>query len=128
MVLSIFLAQALGLYFLITGFAMIINGDRAMILLEKILKDEALIFITGFIALILGILLVLSHNIWVMGWPVIITILAWLALFKGIMRVVYPHKAVVLAEKVINNTKGFYTVSVVVFAIGLFLVYHGFFA
>lgn len=125
--LSIFLAQALGLYFLILGFAMVINGERAKDLIGKILKDDSLVFITGIIALIIGILLVLSHNIWVMGWPVVITILAWLALIKGIMRVVYPMKAMMIAEKVISSSKSYYTVSVIVFVIGLFLAYHGFF-
>ena len=123
---SIFLAQALGLYFLIVGFALISNGDQLKGLVSKILEDDALLFVTGFIALILGVLMVISHNLWVMDWRIVITLVAWLMFIKGVVRVVFPKKAVNISKKWIKSNTAYYTTSVIVLLLGFFLGYHGF--
>lgn len=124
---SIFLARALGLYFLIIAISMLINGEKIKPLLTNIINDASLLFVTGFMALIIGILLVVSHNIWVADWRVVITIVAWMALFKGIMRVACPQFALDASKKWVGNDFTYNLSMVLVLLIGLFLSYHGFF-
>ena len=38
-----------------------------------------------------GLALVLTHNVWRADWPVIITILGWLAAIGGAVRIVMPQ-------------------------------------
>lgn len=35
--------------------------------------------------LLLGLIIVLTHNIWVWGWPVVITIFGWIILSKAVL-------------------------------------------
>ena len=35
--------------------------------------------------------MVLVHNVWVADWRIVITLLAWLTLIKGIVRLNLPH-------------------------------------
>jgi len=123
---SIFLAQALGLYLLIVGFSLIINASRIKPLLIQIIDNPALLFVSGFMALIIGIALVVSHNLWVADWRVLITITAWLAFLKGIVRIVFPQVALSESKKWVENDAAYYTTSVIVIIIGLVLGYHGF--
>ncbi len=125
--ISIFLAQALCLYFVIISISLLTNGERVKMLLNKIMDNEGMLFLSGFIALIFGILLVISHNLWVMDWPVVITLVAWLALVKGIVRVVFPDKAIELSRKWLMNDKVYYASTIIILLIGLFLGFHGFF-
>ncbi|MBY0501977.1 MAG: hypothetical protein K2P93_08285 [Alphaproteobacteria bacterium] len=124
---SIFLAKALGIYLLIIGLSMLINGQKIKPLLINIINDPSLLFVTGFVALILGIILVIGHNIWVADWRVVITIVAWMTLLKGIIRIACPQFALDASKKWVENTF-YYNVSMIfVLFIGSFLSYHGFF-
>ena len=46
---------------------------------------------TGYVTLILGLGTVILHNIWVFDWTVIITILGWCTLIKGILKMGFPE-------------------------------------
>lgn len=125
--ISFFLAQAFGLYFLIIGFGLVINGNRIRPLLNEMMDNPAMLLVSGFIALILGILLVLTHNIWVMDWRVIITIAGWMALIKGGMLIVFPQAMINFSKKWVGCNFTYYATMSFVFLIGIFLTYHGFF-
>jgi hypothetical protein len=88
---SIFLAQLIGPVLLVIGIGMLANraGYRAMA--EEFLKSRALIYLAGLLALVPGLAIVLVHNVWVLGWPVIITILGWLSVVGGVFRLLSPQ-------------------------------------
>jgi hypothetical protein len=126
MEISIFLAKSLGLYFIIVSVGMLLNGNKLKPILVDFLKDPGMVLMSGFLALIIGILIVVSHNIWVMGWPVIITVLGWFSLFKGIIRFMCP-------EMVINKTsiwiesRTTYNISLfIILLLGVVLLYFGY--
>ncbi|MFJ1267620.1 hypothetical protein ACD661_03495 [Legionella lytica] len=87
---SRFLAKAIGAYLLIVSLSMFINMNSFVSLVNEITKNEPLLFVTGFFTLIIGILLVLTHNLWVRDWRVIITLIAWLTLLKGASIIFHP--------------------------------------
>ena len=126
MEISIFLAKVLGIYLLVIGLSMLINGKTIKPLLINVINDPSLLFVTGFIALILGILLVVSHNIWVADWRIVITLVAWMALLKGIIRTACPQFALNASKKWIENSFNYNISMILVLLIGLFLSYHGF--
>ncbi len=126
MEISIFLAKVLGIYLLVIGLSMLINGKTIKPLLTNIINDPSLLFVTGFIALILGILLVVSHNIWAADWRIVITIVAWMALLKGIIRIACPQFAFNASKKWVENSFNYNISMILVLLIGLFLSYHGF--
>ncbi len=126
MELSIFLAKAIGLYYVILSLGMILNGARIKVLLMEIMNNPGLLFVTGFFTLIIGILLVTSHNIWVADWRVLITLLGWGALIKGVMIVTLPQFMIETSKKWMQNNVYYYTTMCIVFLIGIFLLYHGY--
>ena len=53
-------------------------------------KKGFMLYFFGIFALIIGLLVVLSHNVWEADYRVVITIIGWLALIKGIAYLTLP--------------------------------------
>ena len=123
--ISIFLAQLLGLYFVIAGVGMLVRPKALPALIEALGTPQS-IYPTGFIALMVGIPLILIHNIWDGSWRVIITIMAWLALLKGVARVFFPDTVVNWAESLAGNPAIVKAMVWVVVLVGACLLYLGF--
>lgn len=126
MEISIFLAKSLGLYFTIVGIGMLLNGNKLKSILVNFLKDPGMVLMSGFLALIIGILIVVSHNVWVMGWPVIITILGWFSLFKGVIRFMYPEMVIDKTSMWIENPVAYNISLFVIVLLGFVLLYFGY--
>lgn len=126
MELSIFLAKAFGLYLVIVSIACIFNYERLQPAVNSLVKNDAMLMLAAFLSLILGIILVLVHNVWVRDWPVLITLLAWLTLIQGIVRFYFPA----IVQKMtlsLQSKRSYLLMGVISFLIGLFLLYHGFY-
>lgn len=74
----------------------------------------------------LGIPLILIHNIWDGSWRVIITIIVWLVLLKGIARVFFPERAVGKVRSLVENTVIVKALIWAMIIIGFYLLYIGF--
>ena len=125
MITTTFLAKAFGLYLTLTGLAMIFNRKYYLEAAAEMLEHKGLSLFTSIFTLILGIILVLFHNVWVWNWALVITILAWLTLLKGVARMFFPRQF----EKAIRayeNCTFFYVLMVITVAIGVMLLCYGF--
>jgi uncharacterized protein YjeT (DUF2065 family) len=89
--MSIILAKIFGIYFVSVGIAIFLNPDRFKDIYRKMADNEHVILLGGIIALLLGAFVVSVHNIWVMGWPVILTVIGWMSLIKGVGILIYSH-------------------------------------
>ena len=55
----------------------------------KIDTEEGL-FAWGLVSFVVGIAMVLSYNVWAWNWQIVITILGWAALVKGLFLLFFP--------------------------------------
>ena len=124
--LSIFLAKTIGLYLVIVSAAFILKANELKPMALDMVRNPSLVMFSGILALIFGILIVVSHNIWVMDWRVIITLLGWLALLKGAMRLFFPEFAMSKMKKCVENNASYTIMMLITLFIGLVLLYFGF--
>ena len=68
---------------------------------QEFLRSPALIFFSGMILMPAGLAVVLSHNVWVLNWPLIITLLGWIAVISGALRIFAPDRAIKIGKKAI---------------------------
>ncbi|SEL07148.1 hypothetical protein SAMN04487910_1625 [Aquimarina amphilecti] len=87
--ISIFLAKFWGWYLLIFFLILSFNTNRIKQIFEN-LKDQKFLIITSFVAIIIGLLNILFHNIWEPSWKFIITAIGWVALSKGLALFIFP--------------------------------------
>jgi|SRR3989344_3288567 len=123
---SIFLAKILGLLGTIATLAIILNYKDYLKIEEDAVKNSANIYLSGFLFLIFGVLLIIGHQLWVWDWRVIITIIGWLTFTKGTLRIFFPKKIKKLIQKKRHHSI-FFLAEAIVFVISLYLIYQGFF-
>lgn len=126
MELSLFLAKVMGLYFVIISLSVLINKNRMPSIITGIIQNPSLQLVMGLNLLIVGILLIITHNVWVASWQVMITIIAWLVLIKGILNVAFPYLAQSMTKPFLQWRIILYISILINFLIGLFLCYYGF--
>lgn len=124
--ISIFLAKVMGLYFIIISLSLLIIKNRMKSIISGIFRNSSLQFVMGFIILIIGLLLVISHNIWTNSWQVLITIIAWLTLIKGILNLSFPKIIEKMTTPFLKSKILPYVSIMLNFLVGVFLCYHAF--
>ena len=124
---SIFLARLLGPILLIFGISLLVNG-RAYRAMGRGLVDSALLVtLFGFADFAAGLAIVLTHNVWVASWRVLITLIGWLLLIRGAVRILVPDVRR-YAAKYIGDRRLYTLSSVVLVILGLVLCYFGYVA
>jgi len=121
MELSIFIAKIIAIIYISIGIGVIGKKGVFKEMIKDFEKSSGLAVFSGFITIILGMLLIRYHNIWVKDWTVIVTIFGWMALFKGIVLLAYP-KFILKFKNAYNGKEWGY----VVLIIGLIFGYLGF--
>ena len=124
MEISIFLAKFWGWYLIIYFFLLLIYPKRIKQLFEYT-KDEKFIIIISFLAIILGLLNIIAHNIWVTDWRIVITLFGWFSLLKGITLFAFPNFTIKMITNI--NFKRFHFLIFLLFIFGIVLlnqVYH----
>lgn len=121
--ISLFLAKFWGWYLLIFFFILSFNPDRIR-QINSDLKDEKFQILIAFIAIVVGLLNVLFHNVWEPNWKFIITLLGWVSLFSGLGLFIFPtpttRKISVINVKLIQLTY------FLLFLLGVFLLNIGY--
>lgn len=123
--MTIILAKFFGLYFLAIGLALIINPDRFKRLYQQMMNDEHFLLLGGIMALLIGAFVVSVHNDWVMGWPVIITLLGWWSLIKGFGLLIYSDYNKLFSFMLKKSNEFYRMIGAIWAVIGLFFIYQG---
>jgi hypothetical protein len=88
--ISTFFAQLWGSYFIIFGLLFIITGQLGKTI--EMTDNKAFVISTGYITLLMGLVTVILHNVWAADWRIVITILGWSTLIKGILKIGFPEQ------------------------------------
>lgn len=89
--MSIWISKFLGPVILILSIPMIFTPASLQETTKRFLADSPLILISGVLALTAGLSIVNTHNIWVLNWPLIITLFGWALVLGGASRIIAPH-------------------------------------
>ncbi|MDR3534242.1 MAG: hypothetical protein P4L90_27215 [Rhodopila sp.] len=88
---TIYLGRLIGLWLLILSIAEMINKAAMLDTAAQIVDSPSLLFLSGGLTLVAGLAIVLAHNVWRGGvMPIVVTILGWALLIKGIALLVVP--------------------------------------
>jgi uncharacterized protein YjeT (DUF2065 family) len=122
---SIFLAKVFGLYLLLIGLALFLRPRDFVQMMKDVFNNSSAIMLGGIFGIIVGILLLVSHNLWVADWRILITLLAWIAFSKGAVSLFLPNSRRAIESK-FENPNRLRVVGVIDILLGAFLAYQGF--
>ena len=125
---TIYLSKLLGLFRILIGLSMVANKQATLQTVEGLLRDAPALYLAGVIALGVGLAMVLSHNVWSGGaMPIIVTVVGWLSLMKGLLMLCMPQAAVAgLYLGGFQYARFFYEYVSVLLILGVYLTYQGF--
>jgi len=125
---TVFLAKLLGLFCILIGLEMIVQKDTWIGAVTQLMKDPPSLLLAGVIALGIGLAMVLGHNVWRGGTlAVVVTILGWLSLVKGLALLLTLSLAASQAYYAALHYEQFYYAYVgITLLIGAYLTYAGF--
>jgi hypothetical protein len=120
---SLFFAAVMGWYFIIVSMMILFRPDYIKSVVVEFLKHRGLFFVVAIMTVMLGLVLVVSHNVWVMGWPVLITLLCWLVLVNGLIRLFFADLVIEMAHGYIANRAVMQSFGVGFLILGCFLLF-----
>lgn len=119
--------QFLGLVFFAIGVGMLVNHKFIKNILRELEESTSSMFYGGLISLAIGFLLVTFHNVWDLNASLIITIMGWMALVKGLALLMFPISTMRLYKAMgIEKYNSYISYPIIVF--GVVLLYLGYLA
>ena len=125
MELSIFLAKVIGLGLVLISLSLLLNKKNVDLLFDLYMHAAA-VYLTGIFETFLGLAFVFSHNVWTPDFRVIITLIGWILLLRGVGRSLFPTRIPIILEKFRHLRSIITPLSVFILLIGVYLAYSGF--
>jgi len=101
---TMFLASIIGPIYLVLGLSVLIYAKQWKRITAELAKNHFIFLIGGIINLIIGLLIIQTHNIWELNLWVIITLTGWGAFLKGIFFFMAPESWIKTPLKWWSNT------------------------
>lgn len=124
---SIFIAKLLGPMFVLVGIALPLREQMFRTILRELIQSPILLYLAGFFGLLGGLALVLTHNLWVLDWRVIITLIGWVTIVRAVVTIFQPQWIVALGSELLQRRELLLGAAALNLIIGLVLSYFGYF-
>jgi hypothetical protein len=115
-------AKLLGIYMIISGFFLIFRGKTLPHLLQDFFGHPAIVYLTGTILIFLSTIMLFQNNIWDGTWRMIITILSWAILLKGMLYIFFPETLHKMVSRKFLETINVYGIVAIVAGLALFCI------
>ena len=88
---AILIAKILGPTYLIIGLGILRNGALLSAVIRDFAESPALLYLSGVLSLLIGTWIVRIHSAWNADWTLVITLLGWIAIIRGAVRLLAPE-------------------------------------
>jgi hypothetical protein len=96
------IARVYGLVGILFTLALLASGSGITQVIES-MSDPGIVFLWGFITLLIGVATVVGHHVWEKSWRVAITIVGYIALLKGFVLIAWPNVLIEMAQDALEN-------------------------
>ncbi len=119
---TIFLGRLLGLYLVAISIGMLANRRRTLATLDEMARSGPWMLFSGMVATAVGLAVVVGHPVWSGGaLPVVVTLMGWAALLKGVTLLLIPGERIAVAYKGVGFERFFHAWIIVGLALGLWV-------
>jgi len=123
---AVFIARIIGPVFVVIALSILLNEQIYAAIVIEAVHSPTLIYFSGLLSLPIGIVTLNVHRTWTADWRVAITILGWLFLIGGIVRILLPHATAWLGNAIFAAPAAMPVIGVIVLIIGGWLSFEGY--
>ena len=116
---SILIGRLISAVYIAVGLGLLIRPKHYRAMFEEFMGSPALLYLGGITALLVGLLIVLFHNVWTGGWIILLTVIGWMALLKGVLLLVLPDLFAKQTEWILDNPKIIPFIGIFALALGV---------
>ena len=121
-----FIARLVGPIFIVVAIGIVLNGPFYTALIAEATHSPTLIYLSGLLAMSIGLAVLNAYHSWSGGWRVIITVFGWIWLIGGILRLALPATTAAMAIEIYANPIVLLVVALVILIIGAVLTFFGY--
>ena len=121
-----FIAQILGPLYIIVAISIFADTDFYVRLIKEFVASPALLYMGGIMALTFGLIILAFHYQWDGALNVIVSLIGWLGVIKGVSLLVFPKPFIALSEAIVKEESSLRIEAVFVLVLGGFLTLKGF--
>jgi hypothetical protein len=96
------LAVLMGTTLVILGIT-VFNKPYFHAVMTDLANSKGLVWITGLVTFVMGMVIVALHNVWSADWRVIVTLLGWLTVIKGAVILLFPSSMLLLYRRFLSD-------------------------
>lgn len=124
---TVFLATVIGWYLVIFSLFLLTRTEQAKLIMSDVMAHRGLFFILAVFTLILGLLMVVSHNVWIWDWPLFVTLFSWLLLITAVVRIFWTDTMRTKGTAFVNHPAKLRVTAIILLILGLYALYHVYF-
>ena len=123
---SILLARIIGVVYLVMGLSLLFNKEMYNKLMAELKQSGLSKMFMGLLAIVLGMLIVNTHNVWEWTYQGLITFIGWVVLLKWVAMLLWPKQVLNWSDKMSKGSGWRNAALVFSLVVGLYLTYVGF--
>jgi hypothetical protein len=123
---AVLIARLIGPVFGAVGLGILLNASFYEGAVVEAVHSPTLVYLSGIASLLAGLAIVNAYRAWTADWRVVVTILGWLCVIGGIIRIVLPPVVLWVATTVYSGPTSLVVVAVIVLIVGGFLSFKGY--
>jgi hypothetical protein len=120
------IARLIGPVFVATGLGMLVNAKFYAAAVAEGAASPVLIAISGIATLLGGVAILNAHRAWTSDWRVLITIIGWLFVIAGLLRLILPKFVETAAPAVYSGPAAEMVAGAIILVVGGVLSFAGY--
>jgi uncharacterized protein YjeT (DUF2065 family) len=126
--MQLYTERFVALSLLAVGLSHMLQPARWVQLFDDLFRRPYAGLVIGTLTLPLGLFVVLTHNVWVPGWPVVVTVCGWGWTVKSVIYMVRPRVTDVIGRTRMCNPRTMAAAGAVCAVVGMTLTWQAFLA
>ncbi len=122
----VLIARLAGPFLVIAALGMAVNRATYAVMIAQAAGNRAIILLSGVLALVCGLAVLNVHRAWTADWRVLVTLMGWLMVIGGVIRIVLPQLTLRIATAIYSGPRPILVVAAFLFVLGLFLSFQGY--
>ena len=123
---AVLIARLVGPLFAVIGLGVLLNASFYEGAIVEAVHSPTLVYMSGVASLLGGLAILNAYRAWTASWHVLVTIIGWLCVIGGIIRVVLPRLTASLATTIYSTTTPMAIAGIVALVLGGFLCFQGY--